>query len=73
MEALTDFRAIGRKSGWSANCGRAYEKDFTRCFSGVVKDIARLPTDTAIEGEHRGARLGSVTQHPAGLDTSSWA
>jgi bifunctional non-homologous end joining protein LigD len=40
---LDGFRAIGRKSGRSAQLWSRKQKNFTRRFPGVVKAIARLP------------------------------
>ena len=48
---LDGFRAIGRKSGRSAQLWSRNQKDFTRRFPAVVKGIAELPTDTVIDGE----------------------
>jgi bifunctional non-homologous end joining protein LigD len=41
---LDGFRAIGRKSGRSAQLWSRNQKDFTRRFPGVMKDIAGLPS-----------------------------
>jgi bifunctional non-homologous end joining protein LigD len=48
---LDGFRAIGRKSGRSAQLWSRNRKDFTRRFPGVVKGIAELPSDNIIDGE----------------------
>jgi bifunctional non-homologous end joining protein LigD len=48
---LDGFRAIGRKSGRSAQLWSRNQKDFTRRFPDVVKAIAELPNDTVIDGE----------------------
>jgi bifunctional non-homologous end joining protein LigD len=48
---LDGFRAIGRKSGRSAQLWSRNQKDFTRRFPDVVKGIAGLPSDTVIDGE----------------------
>jgi bifunctional non-homologous end joining protein LigD len=48
---LDGFRAIGRKSGRSAQLWSRNQKDFTRRFPDVVKGIAELPSDTVIDGE----------------------
>jgi len=48
---LDGFRAIGRKSGRSAQLWSRNQKDFTRRFPGVVKGVAELPSDTVIDGE----------------------
>jgi DNA ligase D-like protein (predicted ligase) len=48
---LDGFRAIARKSGRSAQLWSRNQKDFTRRFPDVVKDIAELPSDTVIDGE----------------------
>jgi ATP-dependent DNA ligase len=48
---LDGFRAIGRKSGRSAQLWSRNQKDFTRRFPDVVKGIAGLPNDTVIDGE----------------------
>src|SRR5438309_1435556 len=48
---LDGFRAIGRKSGRSAQLWSRNQKDFTRRFPSVVKGIAKLPSDTIIDGE----------------------
>ena len=48
---LDGFRAIGRKSGRSAQLGSRNQKNFTRRFSDVVKAVAELPSDTVIDGE----------------------
>jgi DNA ligase D-like protein (predicted ligase) len=48
---LDGFRAIGRKSGRSAQLWSRNQKDFTRRFPDVVKGIAALPSDTVIDGE----------------------
>jgi ATP-dependent DNA ligase len=48
---LDGFRAIGRKSGRSAQLWSRNQKDFTRRFPGVVKGVAELPNDTVIDGE----------------------
>jgi len=48
---LDGFRAIGRKSGRSAQLWSRNQKDFTRRFRHVTKAIADLPNDTIIDGE----------------------
>jgi DNA ligase D-like protein (predicted ligase) len=48
---LDGFRAIARKSGRSTQLWSRNQKDFTRRFSGVVKGIAALQSDTVIDGE----------------------
>jgi bifunctional non-homologous end joining protein LigD len=48
---LDGFRAIGRKSGRSAQLWSRNQKDFTCRFPAVVKGIAQLPNDTVIDGE----------------------
>jgi DNA ligase D-like protein (predicted ligase) len=48
---LDGFRAIGRKSGRSAQLWSRNQKDFSRRFPGVVKAIASLPSDIVIDGE----------------------
>jgi hypothetical protein len=48
---LDGFRAIGGKSGHSAQLWSRNQKDFTRCFPDVVKGIAELPSDTVIDRE----------------------
>ena len=48
---LDGFRAIGRKSGRSAQLWSRNQKDFVRRFLGVVKAIRELPDDTVIDGE----------------------
>ena len=48
---LDGFRAIGRKSGRSAQLWSRNQKDFTRRFPELVKGIAGLPDDTIIDGE----------------------
>jgi ATP-dependent DNA ligase len=48
---LDGFRAIGRKSGRSAQLWSRNQKDFTRRFAAVTKDIADMPNDTVIDGE----------------------
>jgi bifunctional non-homologous end joining protein LigD len=48
---LDGFRAIGRKSGRSAQLWSRNQKDFTRRFPSVVKGLAGLPSDTVIDGE----------------------
>jgi bifunctional non-homologous end joining protein LigD len=48
---LDGFRAIGRKSGRSAQLWSRNQKDFTRRFPDVVRGIAELPSDTVIDGE----------------------
>src|SRR6266478_2607295 len=48
---LDGFRAIGRKSGRSAQLWSRNQKDFTRRFPDVVNGIAELPSDTVIDGE----------------------
>jgi DNA ligase D-like protein (predicted ligase) len=48
---LDGFRAIGRKSGRSAQLWSRNQKDFTRRFPDVVKGIRELPNDTVIDGE----------------------
>jgi ATP-dependent DNA ligase len=48
---LDGFRAIGRKSGRSAQLWSRNQRDFTRRFPGVIKGIAELPDDTVIDSE----------------------
>jgi ATP-dependent DNA ligase len=48
---LEGFRAIGRKSGRSAQLWSRNQEDFTRRFPGVVKGVSGLPNDTVIDGE----------------------
>jgi bifunctional non-homologous end joining protein LigD len=48
---LDGFRAIGRKSGRSAQLWSRNQKDFTRRFASVAKGIAELTNDTVIDGE----------------------
>jgi len=48
---LDGFRAIGRKSGRSAQLWSRNQKDFTRRFRDVTKAIADLPNDIIIDGE----------------------
>jgi bifunctional non-homologous end joining protein LigD len=48
---LDGFRAIGRKSGRSAQLWSRNQKDFARRFPNVVRGTAELPSDTAIDGE----------------------
>jgi DNA ligase D-like protein (predicted ligase) len=48
---LDGFRAIGRKSGRSAQLWSRNQKDFTRRFPNLVKAIGELPNDTVIDGE----------------------
>jgi bifunctional non-homologous end joining protein LigD len=48
---LDGFRAIGRKSGRSAQLWSRNQKDFRRRFPTVVKAIADLPNDTVVDGE----------------------
>jgi bifunctional non-homologous end joining protein LigD len=48
---LDGFRAIGRKSGRSAQLWSRNQRDFVRRFPGVVKAIRELPDDTVIDGE----------------------
>jgi bifunctional non-homologous end joining protein LigD len=48
---LDGFRAIGRKSGHSAQLWSRNQKDFTRRFPAVAKAITELPIDTMIDGE----------------------
>ena len=48
---LDGYRAIGRKSGRSAQLWSRNQKDFTRRFPGIAKTIANLPRDTKIDGE----------------------
>jgi ATP-dependent DNA ligase len=48
---LDGFRAIGRKSGRSAQLWSRNQKDFTRRFPDVVKGVAEVPSDTVIDGE----------------------
>jgi bifunctional non-homologous end joining protein LigD len=43
---LDGFRAIGRKSGRSAQLWSRNQKDSSRRFPGVVQGIAELPCDT---------------------------
>src|SRR6266478_5877505 len=53
---LDGFRAIGRKSGRSAQLWSRNQKDFTRRFPDLAKGIAELPSDTVIDGEIVGPR-----------------
>jgi bifunctional non-homologous end joining protein LigD len=46
----SDYRAISRNSGRSAQLWSRNQKDFTR-FPGVVKGVSELPSDTVIDGE----------------------
>lgn len=48
---LDGFRAIGRKSGRSAQLWSRNQKDFIRRFPGVVKDVMGLSSDTVIDSE----------------------
>ena len=48
---LDGFRAIGRKSGRSAQLWSRNQKDFTRRFPTVVRGVSELPNDTIIDGE----------------------
>jgi bifunctional non-homologous end joining protein LigD len=48
---LDGFRAIGRRSGRSAQLWSPNQKDFTRRFTRVSKAISNLPNDTVIDGE----------------------
>jgi bifunctional non-homologous end joining protein LigD len=48
---LDGFRAIGRKSGRSAQLWSRNQKDFSRRFPTVLKGIAELSSDTVIDGE----------------------
>lgn len=48
---LDGFRAIGRKSGRSAQLWSRNQKDFTRRFRDVARAIADLPDDTVIDGD----------------------
>jgi ATP-dependent DNA ligase len=48
---LDGFRAIGRKSGRSAQLWSRNQKDLTWRFPDVVKAIGELPNDTVIAGE----------------------
>jgi ATP-dependent DNA ligase len=48
---LDGFRAIGRKSGRSAQLWSRNQKDFTRRFPNIVKAISELSNDTVIDGE----------------------
>src|SRR5438105_12377807 len=48
---LDGFRAIGRKSGRSAQLWSRNQKDFTRRFPDIVKGIRELPNDTVVDGE----------------------
>jgi bifunctional non-homologous end joining protein LigD len=45
------YRAIGRKSGRSAQLWSRNQKDFARRFPAIAKTIADLPRDTIIDGE----------------------
>ena len=45
------YRAIGRKSGRSAQLWSRNQKDFARRFPAIAKTIADLPDDTIIDGE----------------------
>jgi len=48
---LDGFRAIGRKSGRSAQLWSRNQKDFTRRFREITKAIGDLPNHTIIDGE----------------------
>jgi ATP dependent DNA ligase domain len=48
---LDGFRAIGRKSGRSAQPWSRNQKDFARRFPDVVMGIGELPSNTVIDGE----------------------
>jgi bifunctional non-homologous end joining protein LigD len=48
---LDGFRAIGRKSGRSAQLWSRNQKDFTRRFPDVAKAMRELPDDSVIDGE----------------------
>jgi bifunctional non-homologous end joining protein LigD len=48
---LDGFRAIGRKSGRSAQLWSRNQKDVTRRFAAVAKGIGELPNDTVVDGE----------------------
>jgi bifunctional non-homologous end joining protein LigD len=48
---LDGYRAIGRKSGRSAQLWSRNQKDFARRFPAIAKTIADLPRDTIIDGE----------------------
>ena len=48
---LDGFRAIGRKSGRTAQLWSRNQKDFARRFPGMVKAVGELPSDTVIDGE----------------------
>jgi ATP-dependent DNA ligase len=48
---LDGYRAIGRKSGRSAQLWSRNQKNFTRRFPAVAKALAEIPSDTIIDGE----------------------
>jgi ATP-dependent DNA ligase len=48
---LNGFRAIGRKSGRSAQLWSGNQENFPRSFPNVVKGIAGLPKHTLIDAE----------------------
>jgi bifunctional non-homologous end joining protein LigD len=48
---LDGFRAIGRKSGRSAQLWSRNLRDFSRRFPGVLSALQELPGDTVIDGE----------------------
>jgi bifunctional non-homologous end joining protein LigD len=63
---LDGFRAIGRKSGRSAQLWSRNQKDFARRFPNVVRGIAELPSDTAIDGEIVALEETAVIQPASG-------
>jgi len=48
---LDGFRAVGRKSGRSAQLWSRNQKDFSRRFPGVLTALQELPGNTVIDGE----------------------
>jgi ATP-dependent DNA ligase len=48
---LDGFRAIGRRSGRSVQLWSRNQKDFTRPFPRVMKDVVEPPSDTVIDVE----------------------
>jgi bifunctional non-homologous end joining protein LigD len=48
---LDGFRAVGRKSGRSAQLWSRNHKDFSRRFPEVLNALQELPGDTVIDGE----------------------
>src|SRR5215831_12340358 len=66
---LDGFRAVGRKSGRSAQLWSRNHKDFSRRFPKVLNALQELPGDTVIDGEVVGARpkRQALVQPLAGL------